>query len=73
MERDLLVEQTQSGLARAKSEGKVLGRHVKTDSSQQTEIIAMRKNGASISSLSRLYKVSRATIMRETGKVSVSK
>ena len=73
MERDLLVERTQSGLARAKREGKILGRPVKTTPNQQTEIIAMRKTGASISSLSRLYKVSRATIMRVTGEVSVSK
>ena len=73
MERDLLVERTQSGLARAKSEGKVLGRPVKTTPSQQTEIINLRKNGASISSLSRAYGVSRATIMRVTGEVSVSK
>ena len=51
MERDLLVERTQSGLARAKREGKVLGRP----------------------SLSRVYGVSRATIMRVTGEVSVSK
>ena len=73
MERDLLVERTQSGLARAKREGKVLGRPVKTTPSQQSEIINLRKNGASISSLSRVYGVSRATIMRVTGEVSVSK
>ncbi|HQV80500.1 MAG TPA: recombinase family protein, partial [Agitococcus sp.] len=73
MERDLLVERTQSGLARAKREGKVLGRPVKTTPSQQTEIINLRKNGASISSLSRAYGVSRATIMRVTGEVLVSK
>ena len=73
MERDLLVERTQSGLARAKREGKVLGRPVKTTPSQQAEIINLRKNGASISSLSRAYGVSRATIMRVTGEVSVSK
>ena len=70
MERDLLVERTQSGLARAKREGKILGRPVKTTPSQQTEIINLRKNGASLSSLARLYKVSRATIMRVTGEVS---
>lgn len=72
MERDLLVERTQSGLARAKSEGKVLGRPVKTTPSQQTEIINLRKNGASISALSRAYSVSRATIMRITGEANVS-
>ena len=72
MERDLLVERNQSGLARAKSEGKVLGRPVKTTPSQQTEIINLRKNGASISALSRAYSVSRATIMRITGEANVS-
>lgn len=73
MERDLLVELTQSGLARAKSEGKVLGRPVKTIPSQQAEIMSLRKSGATISSSSRIYAVSRATIMRVTGEVLVSK
>ena len=72
MERDLLVERTQSGLARAKSEGKVLGRPVKTTPSQQAEIINLRKNGASISSLSRVYGVSRATIMMRVATTDLS-
>ena len=50
----------------------MLGRPVKTTPSQQTEIINLRKNGASISALSRAYTVSRATIMRITGEVNVS-
>lgn len=40
MERDLLVERTQAGLARAKSEGKSLGRPSKTTPAQRAEIIA---------------------------------
>lgn len=67
MERDLLVERTQAGLARAKSQGKVLGRPTKTSDSQRAEIINLRKTGASISALSRTYNVSRASIMRVTG------
>lgn len=67
MERDLLVERTQSGLARAKNEGKILGRPKKTTDKQRAEIIDMRKNGESISALSRTYRVSRASIMRVTG------
>lgn len=67
MERDLLVERTQAGLARAKSQGKVLGRPTKTSDSQRTEIINLRKTGASISALSRTYNISRASIMRVTG------
>lgn len=67
MERDLLVERTQSGLARAKAEGKTLGRPTKTTDSQRAEIIDMRKNGSSVSALSRTYGISRASIMRVTG------
>lgn len=67
MERDLLVERTQSGLARAKSEGKILGRPKKTTGKQRAEIVDMRKSGESISALSRTYGVSRASIMRVTG------
>lgn len=67
MERDLLVERTQAGLARAKVQGKTLGRPTKTTDSQRAEIIDMRKNGASVSALSRTYGVSRASIMRVTG------
>lgn len=67
MERDLLVERTQAGLARAKAAGRTLGRPVKTTATQRAEIVAMRKGGASISALSRTYGISRASIMRVTG------
>jgi DNA invertase Pin-like site-specific DNA recombinase len=64
MERDLLVERTQAGLARAKKIGKTLGRPATTTPGQRADIIAKHKAGASISELSRLHGVSRATIMR---------
>ncbi|MGV8899204.1 MAG: recombinase family protein [Burkholderiaceae bacterium] len=67
MERDLLVERTQAGLARAKAEGKTLGCPPKTTASQRDEIIDRRNQGASISALSRTYDISRASIMRVTG------
>lgn len=67
MERDLLIERTQAGLARAKSEGKILGRPPKTTEKQRVEIKNLRENGASISALSRAYGISRASIMRITG------
>ncbi|MDT1862730.1 recombinase family protein, partial [Acinetobacter baumannii] len=38
MERDLLVERTHAGLARAKAEGKTLGRTPKTTPEQQAEM-----------------------------------
>jgi DNA invertase Pin-like site-specific DNA recombinase len=64
MERDLLVERTQSGLARAKQEGKTLGRPTKTNETQRTEIIAKHQAGATISELARQYGVSRLSIAR---------
>ena len=64
---DLLVERTQAGLVRAKSQGKVLGRPTKTTLRQRTEIVNLRKTGVSISALSRTYGVSRASTMRITG------
>jgi putative DNA-invertase from lambdoid prophage Rac len=64
LERDLLVERTQAGLQRAKQQGKTLGRPATTTAEQRAEILARHKAGASISELSRLHGVSRATIMR---------
>lgn len=69
MERDLLIERTQSGLARAKSDGKRLGRPTKTTDKQRAEIKKIRENGVSISALSRTYGISRASIMRITGEL----
>lgn len=63
MERDLLVERTQAGLARAKSEGKALGRLSKTTAEQRADIIARYAAGESISALARMYEVSRANIL----------
>lgn len=63
MERDLLVERTQSGLARAKGEGKMLGRPSKTNADQRADIIAKYEQGESVSALARHYSVSRANIL----------
>lgn len=63
MERDLLVERTQSGLARAKSEGKLLGRPSKTTVEQRADIIMKYEAGESVSALARAYSVSRASIL----------
>jgi putative DNA-invertase from lambdoid prophage Rac len=64
MERDLLVERTQSGLARAKAEGKTLGRPASTNDDQRAKMVARFNAGESISALSRDYAVSRASVMR---------
>ncbi len=63
MERDLLIERTQSGLARAKSEGKILGRPTKTTPEQRAEIIIQSNQGDTVSSLARKYSISRASIL----------
>ncbi|NRF67139.1 recombinase family protein [Aquincola sp. S2] len=63
MERDLLVERTQAGLARAKAEGKRLGRPRKTSPQQHQEIRAALAAGATVAATARQYAVSRATII----------
>lgn len=63
MERDLLVERTQSGLARAKAEGKVLGRPCKTTDEQRRQIAADYAAGVTVSELARRFAVSRANIL----------
>jgi putative DNA-invertase from lambdoid prophage Rac len=66
MERDLLVERTQSGLARAKAEGKTLGRPTSTTQEQRIAMVKRYQGGQgdSISALARVYGVSRASVMR---------
>jgi putative DNA-invertase from lambdoid prophage Rac len=63
MERDLLVERTQAGLARAKCEGKTLVRPLKTTAAQRSEIVAQYQAGESVSALARAFAVSRASIL----------
>jgi putative DNA-invertase from lambdoid prophage Rac len=63
MERDLLVERTQSGLQRAKMEGKTLGRPCKTNPAQRSEIIQQLTSGESVSAVARAFNVSRATVI----------
>ena len=63
MEKDLLVERTQAGLARAKAEGKVLGRPSKTTEVERIEIIKKLEEGQFVSAVAREYNVSRANII----------
>lgn len=63
-ERDLLIERTQSGLARAKAAGKALGRPQALSNDQQRQIVARRKEGGSLGALAHEYGVSRAAIQR---------
>jgi len=63
-ERDLLIERTQSGLRRAKAQGKKLGRPLILSGDQQEQVIQYLQNGQTVSAVSREFKVSRQTIMR---------
>lgn len=63
-ERDLLIERTQSGLKRAKSEGKILGRPARLDQARKREVLEGLANGISVSALARKFETSRQTIMR---------
>jgi putative DNA-invertase from lambdoid prophage Rac len=63
-ERDLLVERTQSGLARARKEGKVLGRPASLTKTQKRLIATRLDAGATVSALAREFGTSRQTIMR---------
>lgn len=61
-ERDLLVERTQAGLARAKAEGTKLGRPSKLSPVDRAAIIEGRRNGVSLGTLAAEYGVTRAAI-----------
>lgn len=63
-ERDLLIERTQSGLARAKAQGKTLGRPSTLSADQQALVRKKIANGATVSSIAREMGTSRQTIMR---------
>lgn len=64
MEKALLIERVNAGLARVKAEGKVrLGRPTKTTPDQQHEIRARKAEGASVSQLARDFAISRATVL----------
>jgi DNA invertase Pin-like site-specific DNA recombinase len=63
MERDLIVERTQAGLARAKAEGKILGRPSKTTPEQRKAMIQGYATNQNVSALAKLYGVSRATVL----------
>jgi putative DNA-invertase from lambdoid prophage Rac len=62
-ERELIVERTQAGQARARAEGKHMGRPAKTTDDQRRAIRAALVKGATVTSMADQFKVSRATII----------
>ena len=64
MERDLLIERTNAGLARARAEGKTLGRPKVTNKKSALEISDKLAEGTSVAQVAREHGVSRMTVMR---------
>jgi putative DNA-invertase from lambdoid prophage Rac len=63
-ERDLLVERTQSCLARAKSQGKTLGRPQSLGEAAIKAVVARLAQGDAVAALAREFGTSRQSIMR---------
>ena len=63
-ERDLLIERTQSGLKRAKAEGKTLGRPATLSEQQKQAVRDGLAAGESVSALARKLGTSRQTVIR---------
>ena len=63
-EKDLLIERTLAGQARAKAEGKKFGRPPALIDKSRAKALQRLAGGASISAVAREMKASRATIMR---------
>jgi putative DNA-invertase from lambdoid prophage Rac len=68
-ERDLIIERTQAGQARARAAGTHMGRPAKTTPSDRKHIKTALEGGATVSSVAVQFKVSRATIIniRDSG------
>lgn len=62
-ERDLIIERTQAGQARARAAGTHMGRPSKTTFEQKRAIREALCTGATVSSMAARYQVSRATII----------
>ncbi|NHZ67027.1 helix-turn-helix domain-containing protein [Massilia sp. CCM 8694] len=63
-ERDLLIERTQAGIARARSEGKVLGRPSALTKAQQVDVMVRLTAGESVAKVARDFGTTRQSIMR---------
>lgn len=63
-ERDLLIDRTHAGIARAKAEGKAMGRPSALSDEQRADVLRELEAGASVAALARQFGTSRQTIMR---------
>ena len=63
-ERDLLIERTQAGLARARAEGKPIGPPMSLKADQRAEVVRRLAAGESVSAVVRALGPSRQTVTR---------
>jgi len=63
-ERDLLIERTNSGIQRAKAEGKKFGRPSALTAQQKGEVLRLLAEGMPVAQLARQFDTTRQTIMR---------
>lgn len=63
-ERDLLIERTHAGIARAKASGKRFGRPPVLNEEQKQAVLLRIDEGASISAIAREFETTRQTILR---------
>ena len=66
-ERDLIIERTQAGLARARSQGIRLGRPTKTTEKDREGIVKELRQGKTVSEVARGYGISRALVHNSGG------
>jgi DNA invertase Pin-like site-specific DNA recombinase len=69
LERSMIVARTQQGLAAAKARGRIGGRKAKMSPAQMTEVRNFYNNGKSVTDISALFSVSRASVYRVLDKV----
>lgn len=62
-ERSLIIERTKAGQARARAEGKHMGRPAKTNDEQKKAIRSALSSGVSVSQVARDAKLSRASVI----------
>lgn len=71
-ERDLLLERTHSGIARAKAAGKRFGRPSALNEEQKQDVIERINLGLSISAIAREFRTTRQTILRVKARAKLS-
>jgi putative DNA-invertase from lambdoid prophage Rac len=69
-ERDLLIERTNAGIARAKAAGKIPGRNPAFTNAWQRQELERLEAGESISALARAHQTTRQTIQRVKAKAA---